>query len=230
MRKLLVALALVALAAFIALAAFVHFRGEEALRTAIERHGPPAFGAPVEVSRVSLSPLTGSGRVEGLAIWNPEGFSEARAIEVERLQLDMRLRSLFTDVLHIEELHIAAPVVRVEPGRAGINIRALQGNLREALPPPEVEREVRVIVRDFRMQAPVIVVGSEEVGVSDRELVLDDIHLTDIGGEEGVAPEQAVRVVMDALLAEVERALATEAGRRLLEEGLSRLEELLRRR
>lgn len=218
---LVVILAIVGIGAW-----WVASEGEEMLRQAIVEEGPEVTGSKVDLAGLSISPFSGKAGITGLAIWNPAGFSEAEALKLGDFSIDLDPMSLLSDPIHIREIRILAPEIRIEPQRGGTNLAALQKNIEAFTGPAPQEEEAAapgVRIDDFYLTGARLVVGGGAIGFSDRAVTLADIHLEDIGGSEGVPASEAARLAIDALMPQVEAALASQLGQELLGEARARL-------
>lgn len=224
MRKILLTILVLIILGVGGAGLWVYLKGEEAIRSAVERHGPQYLDAPVRLAGVSLSPFSGAARLNGLSIGNPEGFSDAQAIEVDEIAVDLQPRSLFGDIIEIDRIVLDAPVIRAEPSRGGLNLTRLQDNLNAYLPPPDPDAPpVLFRVGEFTMTGAQVVVGGGAAGFSDQSVSLADIRLTEIGGADGITGAQLARHIGDALLPQVKRTLASQAGQRLLSQAVDRM-------
>lgn len=228
MRKLLLITLVAVLVVLGGGVLWVYLKGEDALRTAVERHGPEVLGAPVSLAGVSFAPLSGQAGFEGLAIGNPEGFSDAEALRLGNFGITLKPMSLFSDVIEIPEIRIESPRIRIEPGRGGTNLQALQRNV-AAFSGPQEETEAAptpVRIADLWITGAEVVVGGGPIGFSDQTLALPDIHLEDLGGADGIAPSDVVKRVFDELMPRLQNVLGSEAGRQLLNQARERLGNL----
>jgi len=228
MRKLLLTVFVVLIVVLGGGAIWVYLKGEDALRTAVERQGPEVLGAPVSLAGISFSPLSGQAGFEGLTIGNPEAFSDAEAVRLGQFGIRLEPMSLFSDVIEIPEIRIDSPRIRIEPGRGGTNLQALQRNV-EAFTGPQEETETAptpVRIRDLRINGAEVVIGGGPIGFSDQTLGLPDIHLQDLGGAEGIAPSQALKRVFEALMPQIQNVLTSQAGQQLLSQAREQLGNL----
>ena len=203
-------------------------RGSTLIREAVHEYGSPIVGADIRLSGLGFSPLDGEARLEGLVIGNPEGFSDADAVRVERVVLVLAPLSLFSSPVHIESLAISKPEIRIEPGPGGLNLDRLRMNVsaymaslgdEEAAP-----SETRLRIDRLAISGARLVVGGGAIGFSDQALALPDIRLRDIGGEAGALPADVAAALLDAVLPQIRKALASEAGRELLAQAGKRLD------
>ncbi|MFQ5348032.1 MAG: hypothetical protein ACE5ED_09355 [Rhodothalassiaceae bacterium] len=193
--------------------------GSTLIRDAVHEYGSPVVGAEIRLAGLEFSPLAGSAAIEGLAIGNPEGFSDADAARIARVAIALDPWSLFSDRVHIRDLTISAPELRVEPGTDGLNLDRLRRNVaaftgEDTATTGSSETRLRIdrlAIRDARL-----VVGGGAISFSDQALVLPDLTLEHVGGEEGVRAPDLAAALLDALMPQVKKALASEAGRELL--------------
>ncbi len=93
MKKVLAVLAVVAVAVAVA----VYFVGSNLggiVKKAIELAAPKITQTPVTVDRVSLSPRSGSGAIEGFVLGNPAGYSSPFAMRLGEAKLGSSLLSV----------------------------------------------------------------------------------------------------------------------------------------
>ncbi|MDX1680643.1 MAG: hypothetical protein R3242_07925, partial [Akkermansiaceae bacterium] len=98
------------------------------VKQAIERYGPEALGAEVEVGEVSVDIFRGVTRVESLVVGNPEGYSEPIAIVADHVEIKLDLISLLGDTVVIEDILIEKPVITHEKHKGVANLERLQAN------------------------------------------------------------------------------------------------------
>jgi len=230
MRKIIVGILAVLVVVIGGGTLWVYLEGEETVRRGVERHGPEVMGADVGLAGVSFRPFSGRAGLNGLRVSNPDGYSDAEAISVQDMRVELAPMSLFSDMIRIREIRIESPRLRIEPGKGGTNLQALQRNVNAFTgPAPEEDPGAGpkpVHISDFHLTDAKITVGGGRIGFSDRTLALADIHLQDIGGEDGVAPSRALELVFEALMPQVQKALASQAGQQLLGQARERISNL----
>ena len=67
----------------------------------------------VKLDSVNLSLLSGSGKVQGLIVGNPEGFKTPQAISVGAASLALQPASLLADKIVVESINVQAPEITV---------------------------------------------------------------------------------------------------------------------
>ncbi|RMD88873.1 MAG: hypothetical protein D6807_04865, partial [Alphaproteobacteria bacterium] len=151
--------------------------GSTLIRDAVHDHGSPVLGAEIRFAGLEFSPLAGTAAIEGIEIGNPEGFSDADAARVARVALAVDPLSLFSDRVHIRDLTISEPELRVEPGAEGLNLDRLRRNVAAFVGEDTAAgssdthlRIDRLAIRDARL-----VVGGGAIGFSDQALAVPDL-------------------------------------------------------
>jgi hypothetical protein len=190
----------------IALWAGYYYLGSAA-KAGIEFAGEAAFKTEVRVDSVTLSPLNGKSSIRGLSIANPAGYSEGPAIALGAIEATVNLGSLFDDTIEIDLLRLAQPQINYETKITRDNLRALLANLpsRDAGSAsgdgPAADSTKRVLLRRVEILGPQLTVSA---AVGSTQVILPDIILTDIGGEDGGASiAAAAEVVIRELLSSI---------------------------
>lgn len=174
----------------------------------IEVIGSRVLGTEVSVASVSLSPLNGRGSISDLVIANPEGFRADSVFELGFVSVNLVPRSVFSEVVEIESLTIAQPVITYETRITTDNVRTLMANLpapgETGSAQPGSASGKRVIIRELHILNPQLTLAA--AGVS-APVQLPDITLHDIGSDNRAATvAQAVAVILAALRASIVEA------------------------
>jgi hypothetical protein len=214
MKKLIVR-AVLGLVALLVLALIVVFFSLNSLvKQGVETVGPQLTKVDVRLGSVSLSPFSGSGRLSGLFVGNPEGFKTESAIQVGAMKVTVELGSLLGDTVVVNEIHIHAPAITFEGGLTGNNLSKIMSNLEAASggdkgAAPESTSQRKFLVKDLVIRDGQILVSLTGLGGKLATVPLPDIHLTNIGtGGSGVSAAELTKQVMKELLASVTKAAA----------------------
>ena len=105
------------------------------LKRAVETLGPKLAKVDINLDNVSLSLLSGSGAIHGLAVGNPEGFKTPHAIRVASASLAVKPRSLFADKIVIKSIVVDAAEITFEGGFGGNNLSKILSNVESATGP-----------------------------------------------------------------------------------------------
>ncbi|HSG27241.1 MAG TPA: hypothetical protein VLA34_02085, partial [Candidatus Krumholzibacterium sp.] len=131
MKKALIVVAVV----IVLIAAGIFYiisRLDSLIAQAIERSGSKATQTTVTVSGVDISLRDGRGEIDGFVVANPEGFQSPNAFSLENITLEIDVQSLRDDVLVINSISIAEPVVTAEITKDGAtNIDVLRKRVEE---------------------------------------------------------------------------------------------------
>lgn len=189
-------------AILIAIGAGAFFYLDAVVTSAIEVVGTRMLGTNVTVSSVALSPFSGAGSITELRIENPEGFSADYIFELGYVSVDLATNSLFTDVIEIESITIAQPVITYETRISTDNVRALLANLpgggnSPAAQSAEEAGSKQFIIRELHILNPQLTLSA---GIVSAPIQLPNILLSDIGTEErATSAAEALRVILTAL-------------------------------
>lgn len=201
-------IALSLLVLLIVIGAGSYFYLDSIVRRGIEAVGSNVLGTNVTVSAVALSPLNGTGGITDLRIENPQGFNAEYIFELGYVAMNLDVNSLLSDVIEIEAVTIAQPVITYETRVTTDNVRALLANLPGAGDPAAApgadSGSKQFIIRELNILNPQLILAA---GGLSAPVQLPDILLRDIGTEAGAATvAEVLRVVLSALRASIVQA------------------------
>jgi len=219
MKKVLGIIVGVVVALVILLTLVVMFALGPIIKTAVEQVGPQALGAPVTVEQVKVSPFTGMVHIQGFLIGNPEGFKTPSAVELKQFRVQLKLASLLSDTIIIEEILIEGPQITLEAGLGGTNIGAIQKNV-EAFaggpkekpakkpteePAPESTKPAKkVVVEHFLFTGGQVNLSMKLMGGRSLPVPLPTIEMRDIGKDSGGAsPAEVIKEITDRIMSTV---------------------------
>lgn len=104
MKRVLLFLALI----IVALVVGVYCYLDSIVKTAIENYGTEVLGVDVKVESVHLM-LPEEVTIKGLMISNPQGFQAPHSVNAGHIMVKMPIKSLFQDLIHIDEIIIDEP-------------------------------------------------------------------------------------------------------------------------
>jgi len=190
------------------------------VKSAVNTAGPKALGVPISLQKVEVNLLNGHFGLDGLVIGNPEGFSTPSAIRVHKVQVAVKMASLFSRVLVIDRIYVGSPEITYEIGLKGSNIGAIQDKAAPAKPAetpaePEAKPAVddkdarKVVITDFLIESGKINISTIGMAGNDVTIPLPTIHLTDIGKEsDGATMAEVIADVFGAIGGAVSGAAA----------------------
>src|SRR5262249_50906094 len=160
----------------------------------------------IKLEAVSLSLLSGGGKVKGLVIGNPEGFKTKNAIQVGKASLALKPGSLLSEKIVIKSVNVEAPEITFEGSLKGNNlseilenIEAVAGGEKDSSKSGEKKPQTsqkKIEVDDFSITGGKINLSMTMLGGKSATVPLPDIHLQNLGtGSGGITPTELVRKV-----------------------------------
>ena len=204
--RLLIAFVVLVVLVVVAISLFL----DGAIKRGIETVGPMVAKVPVKVDLVNLSLFSGSGKVKGLVISNPEGYKTPSAIQVGTASLALQPGSIFADKVIIRSINVQGPEITFETDLKGNNLSKLVANLQgstggTATAPaksgsPEAKASRKLQVDDFLISGGKIHVSVTALGGKSATVPLPEIHFTDLGKDaNGITAAELTRKVLTVI-------------------------------
>ena len=210
MSKIKLILGTVVVLVFI-FAVVIYVKGTDILIEASKNASQDNLEISLEIDDWSLNPLTGTVGIEGLAIGQPQGFGDDESFRIDNFYIDLKPLSLFEEQIKIETILIDKPTMNLVIIDDESNFGVIQEKLEEEFAKDQDETDIKMSIDDFYINATTLKIRSEQYG--DHEVTLADIHLEDIGVDEGgVPPSEVARLAMDVIKPQI--------GKMLLELGI----------
>lgn len=185
------------------LLAVAWFSAGALVKYAVERQGAALLGAHVSVGAVRLALLSGEADVAGLLIGNPAGFSAAPAFRLDRLRVVVDLPSLLGSPVRLREVVVSGAGLRLEAGKAGVNLLALAKRARGDAPAKRPGERLFLLDR-FEFTGGRLEAGVGAAGNANADL--PPVRLTGIGRKSG---GETLRELVASLIESVSREAAT---------------------
>jgi len=220
MKKFLVG-AIIALIILVIIAALgVHFFLDAAVKRGVETIGPRVTKVDVKLDSVTISVLSGSGKIKGLLVGNPAGFKTPSAIQVGTASLALVPGTLLNDKIVIKSINVEAPEITFETDLKSSNLSKLLDNIKETSgegkEPPPAQKPGEPAKPAKKLQVDDFVIKGGKVHVSVTPLnqtatvPLPDIHLTALGtGPEGITPAELTERVIKEIVKAAESQAAS---------------------
>jgi uncharacterized protein involved in outer membrane biogenesis len=211
MKKILVRLFLVFVLLIILGVVAVHLFLDDAVKRGILAVGPKITKVEVKLESVSLSLLTGSGKLSGFVIGNPEGYKTPSALSVGSTALAVDARSLLSDKIIIRTIELEAPEVTFETDLKANNLGKIRSNLEEttgggksapatATPSEEAKASKKLQIDNFVFSGGKLHVTVSAFGGKSATVKLPEIRLKDLGtGPEGITAAELTKLVLQKL-------------------------------
>jgi hypothetical protein len=178
------------------------------VKAGVNRLGPVMTQTTVELQGAHVSPLSGVGTLNGLTVGNPKGWSDANALRLAKIHLNVQPSSLFRDTIVINEIVIDQPefvyetkIVSSNIGDILKNIEQSMGGNKAAEPTAKSGKPLKMIVKKFTLRNGKVTVG---LGGQAVAMPMPPVELTDIGvAEGGTTPTGVALAVMRSVTGSV---------------------------
>jgi hypothetical protein len=179
------------------------------VKAAIEKIGSDVTGTRVTVDDVDISPTSGAGAVRGFRVTNPEGFEREDAFQFDEITMKIDLTTLTKDPVVIEEIVVTNPRIRYEFGGRGTNVGEIQQNVEGYVGEPGETSGPDIVIENLHFRGGKINVAGAKLLSQGVTTPLPDLHMTNIGTEEGGATPA---VVTQKVMGTLGRKIATAVG------------------
>jgi uncharacterized protein involved in outer membrane biogenesis len=203
--RVLIALLVLLVLAVVAVRLFL----DGAIRRGVETVGPMVTKVDVKLAGVSLSLLSGSGKIKGLVVGNPDGFKTPTAIQVGSASLAVQPGSIFSDKVVIRSINVQAPEITFETDLKANNLSKIMANVEEttggkapAKPDDSAQKKAskKLQVDDFLISGGKIHVSVTALGGQSMTVPLPEIHLSSLGqGPDGITAAELTKRVLQAI-------------------------------
>jgi|GEM_PF-4644967 len=190
-------------------------------RWAVTTWASKRLGAKITLSKAEVSVLKGKLRLEQFVLGNTEGFDTDHAMQFDVLELDIRLRSIFSNPVVIERIYIGGPVITLEQSLTGSNLgrlgEILAPDKREKAAPAAVTKPKRkrrtLCIDELLIENPrlrLTVTGARGLAVT---LSMSSVHLYDIGkSDHGLSADEVMKTILDELTEAATKAAGTASS------------------
>lgn len=191
------------------------------VESAIEDTSSKMLQTTVDVKEVNLSILDGQGTITGITVHNPEGFSDNPALQLQQISMKVKLKSLLSDTVVVEQVEIENPELFFEQKASGSNFDALSSNLNSG---SSSSSQTYLVVEYLEVQDGRVTLSTDIGGKKSVEATIDRFTLEDIGRADTNTMEQTLRQILQPILQKATRQ-ALQQG--LLDKAKEKLENLL---
>jgi hypothetical protein len=177
------------------------------VKAGVNKFGPTMTQTKVELQGASLSPFSGQGTLTGLAVGNPQGWSNADAVRLGSVHIDLEPFSIFKDHIVINEIVIDSPEFLYETKLVASNIGDILKNVEAAMggnkaaEPQKDGKPIKMVIKKFTLRNGKVTLG---VGTTALPLPMPPVEIVDIGTKEGgITPAGVVFAVMRSVTSSV---------------------------
>jgi len=205
------------------------------VKSGVETYGPQITKVSVTLDEIHIGLTTGSAKVKGLVIGNPDGCKSPEAIRIGTASVGVNSFSILSDKIVVRSIAIDAPEITFEGGLGGNNLSKILDNVNGAAQTggPVVTNSAgqskpakKIEVDDFLITGAKVHVILTQLGGKEMTLPLPEIHLTDLGkGSDGLTPTELTRAVLSKILTETTKAVGSEISNLGLTKGAEQLKQ-----
>ncbi len=234
--RLLIALVVVVILAVLAVGLFL----DSAIKKGVETIGPQIAKVDIKLDSVNLSLLSGSAKIKGLVVGNPEGYKTPNAISVGSTSVSVSPGSLLSDKIVVKSIRVESPEITFEGGLSGNNLNKILDNVNATVggsdKPATTEPATKEAKPAKKLQVDDLLITGAKVKVSLKgtggfaaPVPIPDIHFTNLGqGPEGITPADLTQKVISEVTANAVKAAAsavTDIGKGAVEGATKELEK-----
>ena len=217
--RIAIAVVVLLILAVVAVALFL----DSGIKKGVETVGPMLTKVDVKLDGVNLSLLSGSGKIKGLLVGNPEGYKSPSAIKVGTAELAIQPSSILGDKVVIRNIDVQAPEITFETDLKGNNLSKILANVQDATggannpankpntpgKTPEAKASRKLQVDNFVINGAKLNVSLTTLGGKSVTVPLPQIKLTNLGqGPEGITAAELTKRVLQ----EIEKEAVAAAG------------------
>ncbi|OUS16559.1 hypothetical protein A9Q88_06690 [Gammaproteobacteria bacterium 50_400_T64] len=221
MKVIIKILGVLVLVVAIVVAASLYYL-DSGIKKAVETFGPQYTKTRVELNDVSLSPLSGKGSLSGLAVGNPQGFSDANAFYLGEIAIVVDTQTLRSNPVVIQSIRIISPEITLEQIKKMTNLQQLLKNIEQPAGSAESTGEdsgeskgeaIKLVIKDLQISGGKVHYINPLLGSKALDLALPDIQLQGIGEKSsGATGAEIAEQVIAAISKSASKAIAEQGG------------------
>ena len=148
-----------------------------------------------------MSILSGRIGIRELIIKSPRGYADEDMFALESAKLEVRIGSLWDQPVHVRQFEITKPLVRVEAGPGGSNVRVFLDNVHRNLGMTEETRgepRTRMWIDRLVLKDATVRIGSRLTKRGLMDISLETVELRKIRGKDdkGVTSGELVAMIV----------------------------------
>ena len=217
MKKLLLGVAIILVVLIVVAGIAVSLSLGKIVKAGIETVGPKITQVSIKVDAVDLSLVTGSAKVKGFVVGNPEGYSAPQSISVGSAVVGVNPFSILSDKIVIRSVRVEAPEITFEGNPfSGNNLSKIMQNVnagaKSSGPGATNAAGKTASTPGKKLEVDDFLITGAKVNFNGVILMLPDVHLSDLGkGSDGITSADLTRRVLDALTAATIKVVAANA-------------------
>jgi len=203
------------------------------IKVQIETHGSKITSQQVIVKSVEMKLAEGAGIINGFSLSNPKQYKYKNAFSFETIVLDINIKSLTEDPIVIDEITINNPQAFVELTQGGkANLKEILDEIEKNLPKSdeavkesESSKEPNIRVTKLTLAKTSLSLDLSALGNNEHQLVLRDIHLSNIGGDAGLPASQLGALIAKEALSSIWSQAKKEQKKKIKDKITNKIKE-----
>ncbi|MCE9586971.1 MAG: hypothetical protein K8R57_01495 [Verrucomicrobia bacterium] len=230
MKKIILSFVALILLILIGGVGYIYFSLNTLVKKAVETVGPTITKTHVGLASANLSPFSGSGRLSGFVIGNPEGFQGPYALKLGSIAVSVDKSTILKDTIVVNSIIIRNPAVALIGTPFGNNLGKLLQNIKSGSSSKSKEENSSSSGASKKFIVKEVVISGAKVDVAasaldqkiQQTLPIPDITLRNIGSDgSGVSARDVAMQIITPLL----NAAAKEGINTLSKQGLRQLQQ-----
>jgi hypothetical protein len=242
MKKIIIRSILFLVALLVIALGAAYYKLDTIVKKAVETVGPQITGTSVTLSSSLLSPFSGSGKLSGFRVGNPQGF-KGDAFRLGSISVGVKKESLLSDVIVVNSIAIRNPELTLEGNLGGNNLSKLLQNIQKNTagkgtekpkdPNAKPAKSKKFVVKEIVISGIKLHLAAGALNQkAQQDIALPDIRLQNIGtaGKGVSAAELATQIItplLNSALKEGANALAKQGMKQLEQKGSGQLQKAL---
>jgi hypothetical protein len=230
MKKIILSFVALILLILIGGVGYIYFSLNTLVKKAVETVGPTITKTHVGLASANLSPFSGSGRLSGFVIGNPEGFQGPYALKLGSIAVSVDKSTILKDTIVVNSIIIHNPAVALIGTPFGNNLGKLLQNIKSGSSSKSKEENNSSSGASKKFIVKEVVISGAKVDVAasaldqkiQQTLPIPDITLRNIGSDgSGVSARDVAMQIITPLI----NAAAKEGINTLAKQGLRQLQQ-----
>ena len=199
------------------------------IKKAVNTYGPNITKTQVKLGDVDVSLLSTEAKLKDFILGNPKGFKSPQAMSVKSIDVNVDEKSLTKDTIIIDKIEVVAPEITYEKIRGTDNFQTIMNNIKKSVGAEKTkaastEKEKKsegkkILIRDFIVRNGKVNLVMAVLGEKMVSADLPDIHLKNVGQNEGGAsPSEAFKEIFAALYTKITSPAVTDIFNKGLKE------------
>ena len=132
MKKILLSLVVLAFLIVTGGVGYLYLSLNSLVKKAVETVGPTITKTDVRLASANLSPFSGSGKLSGFVIGNPEGYKGPFALKLGSIAVSVDKATVVRDPVVVNSVVINSPEIMLIGTTGGTNLQKLMKNIQSS--------------------------------------------------------------------------------------------------